>query len=817
LVRVRIALLALLIGVSALLGGPAPGYAQTQQLPGPAAPEAPAPPPRPAPAPAAAQPAPEPVPTVARFGPGSIADIRVTGNERIEASTVRSYMLVQPGDPFDPDRIDRSLKTLYATGLFSDVQIQRQGNSLVVHVVENPTINRIAFEGNRKLNDDTLRGAVQLRPRGVFTQAQAQADRQKLLNLYASKGRFAARVETKIIKLPQNRVDVVFEITEGPITLVSRILFVGNHAYSESKLREVIESREQAWYRLLSSSDEYDPQRVDYDKEQLRRFYLRHGYADFAVTNATAELAPDRSSFFLTFTLKEGARYRVSAVDVSSTLPHVESASLKPIVDISAGDWYDGDAVERNVQALTKAVQNRGIAFVDVKPRVTRDTQKHTLSLVFDVAEAPRIYVERIDIVGNTRTEDKVIRREMRIAEGDAYNDALVQTSKQSLTDLGFFNSVNITQTPGSAPDKTIVNTNVDEKATGQLTIGGGYSTDVGALANVGLQENNIIGTGMNAGINTVLAQLESQVDLNLTDPYFLDRNMVAGIDLFYINDYLQYISEYNEARLGTTLHAGYAFSDHLRQNWTYSAVTRQVYGILPTASPYVAAMGGTTVVSQVGTTLTLDYRDSLVNPHTGWAVRVGADYAGLGGTENYLRPKVDAAYYIPLDALTGTSDWDISINAGAGYLLNFNRNPTDIVDRFFLGGDNLRGFLDGGAGPHAAPPPGAPYFADALGGRFLWTESTQLEFPLPLSPDLGLSGRTFVDMGALSGVRKIYTPACGGACPLIDAPGPRVSVGVGLSWNSPFGLINLDFGIPLIKYAYDQLELFRVGFGTRF
>lgn len=745
---------------------------------------------------------------------GTIADVRVEGNFRIEAATIRSYMLVQPGDPFDADRIDRSLKTLYATGLFADVRIDRVGATLVVHVTENPTINRIAFEGNRKINDETLTAALQLKQRGVFTPALAQSDRQRILDLYAAKGRYGARVEPKIIKLAQNRVDVVFQITEGSITLVSRIVFVGNHAFSEGKLRDVVDSREQAWYRFLSSSDEYNPERVTFDKELLRRFYLRNGYVDIAVTGATAELAPDRSSFFLTFTLHEGARYRIGKVSVNSTLRHVASASLHNDVDISAGDWYDGDAVERNVQALTDAVRQRGIAFVEVKPRITRDPKKHTVELVFDVVEAPRVYVERIDIIGNTRTEDKVIRREMRLAEGDAYNDALVRRSKQVLEDLGYFGSVDIAHTPGSAADRTLLTTTVQEKATGQLTIGGGYSTDVGALANIGLTEKNFLGTGVDAGINTIIAQLESQVDLSVRDPYFLDRNMVGGGDLFYINDNLQYVSEYNEERYGVTLNGGYAFSDHLRQALTYSLVSRRVYGIQSTASPYVADMAGTTWISQVGQTITLDYRDSTVDPRSGWVARLGTDYAGLGGDEDFVRAKIDTAYYIPLAGITGNRDWGIAISAGAGYLFTMG-GRTSIVDRFFLGGDNLRGFLDGGAGPHAAPPIGASYYADSLGGQFIWTQSTELRFPLPLSPDIGLSGRTFVDMGALSGVPKVYVD--GAQAPLVDYPGPRISVGVGVTWKSPFGLINLDLGVPIIRYKYDQLELFRVGFGTRF
>ena len=787
MVRIRAAALASLLGVSAVLLGPAPRPAVAQQKP--------------------------PAPAVLPRG-GTISDIRVEGNERIEAATIRSYMLVAPGDAFDQDRIDRSLKTLYATGLFSDVRIDRVGSGLVVHVKENPTINRIAFEGNRKINDETLRGVVQLKPRGVFTPAQAQSDRQRILDVYAAKGRYSARVEAKIIRLKQNRVDVVFQIIEGPVTLVSRIIFVGNHAFSEARLRDVVNSREQAWYRFLSSSDEYNPERVGFDKELLRRFYLRHGYVDIAVTDATAELAPDRSSFFLTYTVHEGERYRIGSVKVDSTLRHVSGAELLPTVDIKTGSWYDGDAVERNVQALNTAVQRRGIAFVEVKPQITRNPEKHTVALVFNVREAPRVYVERIDIVGNTRTEDKVIRREMRLAEGDAYNDSLVRVSKQTLDDLAYFGGVDIAHTPGSAPDRTLLTTTVQEKATGELTIGGGYSTDVGALANVGLHEKNFLGTGVDAGVNTVLAQLESQVDFSLTDPYFLDRNMVAGTDLFYIDNNLQYVSEYNEKRIGATFTGGYSFSDHLRQALNYSLVSRDVYGILPTASPYVADMHGNTVISQIGQTLTLDYRDSPTDPHSGWVTRLGTDFAGAGGNETFVRAKIDAAYYIPLTGITGDPNWGIAITGGAGYLYSLN-GRTSIVDRFFLGGDNLRGFLDGGAGPHANPQAGDTYYADALGGNFIWTQSTELRFPLPISPDLGLIGRVFADVGALSGVPKVYVN--GQLAPLIDAPGPRVSIGTGVTWNSPFGLINLDIGVPVVRYPHDQLELFRIGFGTRF
>lgn len=742
---------------------------------------------------------------------GSIAAIKVEGNQRIEEGTIQSYMLVQPGDSFDPDRIDRSLKTLYATGLFQDVTLRRDGNTLVVKVQENPIVNRIAFEGNHKLNDEQLRGELQLRPRAVFTPQMAQADRQRILDLYARRGRFAATVVPKVIRLDKNRVDVVFEVNEGETTLVSRIAMVGNHAFSESRLREVINSREQAFYRLLSTSDQYDPEKINFDKELLRRFYLKNGYADFEVKDATAELSPDRKAFFVTFTLSEGERYNVGQVSIDSKLRNLNGDELKPLLEIGTGDTYDGDLVERTTQALQDAVQNRGYAFVEVKPRIARDRAKKIVDLVFDITEGPRVYVERIDISGNTRTKDKVIRREFRLAEGDAFNAATVRRSRQRLQDLGYFNSVTVQPSPGSAPDRAVLNTVVDEKATGELTLGGGFSTDAGALVNVGLRERNLIGTGIDASINGVLAQRRSQIDLSVTDPYFLDRNLVAGFDLFSVRNNNQDIAAYNESRLGGALRLGYEFNEHLRQAWTYTLVSRNVFDVQPGASIYILNQQGTSLLSQIGQTLSLDYRDSRTEPHEGFLVRLGTDVAGLGGTARYVRTKLDGTYFISLERLTGDSDWGIALSAGGGYLAQLGRQEK-IIDRFFLGGDNLRGFQSGGAGPHAV----GGSSVDSIGGRLIYTQSSELRFPLPISPDLGLSGRAFVDVGSLSQVTRI-TSLNNVPTVVTDDATPRVGAGVGVSWKTPFGLINIDIAQAVVKRKYDQTQVFRFGFGTRF
>ena len=773
--------------------------------------------------------------TPAARGPAQSGDtisaIRVTGNQRIEAGTIRSYMLIAPGDRYDADRVDSSLKTLYATGLFRDVSITRDGSALVVNVAENPIVNRIAFEGNHKIVDGTLRPLLELRPRAVYTPELAQADRQRILDAYAKKGRFGATVEPKVIRLAQNRVDVVFEINDGTSTLISRIAFVGNHAFGENRLREVISSRQEAFYRFLSNSDTYDPARIDYDKELLRRFYLTNGYADFEVTNATAELAPDRSAFFVTFTMHEGEQYKVGSVSVDSKLPNLDGATLLPDVEQEKGEVYNGEAVERSVTALQDAAQARGYNFVLVRPRIARNPAKHTVDLVFDVTEGPRVFVERIDIVGNTRTKDKVIRREMQLAEGDAFNAAAVRRSRERLNDLGFFNTVNITSTPGSSSDKADVTVAVDEKATGELSLGGGFSTDAGALLSAGLREKNLIGTGIDASLSGTLAQKRSEVDFSLTNPYLFDRNLVGGIDIFDVTNNNQSISAYDETRRGFALRLGYQINDHLTQAVSYSFVDRNVSNVLSDASVYIQNQAGGSTLSQVGQTLTLDYRDSHTDPHSGFVVRYGLDVAGLGGTSNYVRNKIDGTYYIPLERFTGDSAWSIAVSGGAGYLLDTGQRQENLIDRFFLGGDNLRGFQSGGAGPHSAPlaQGGIVFGSDSVGGRFIYTQSTELRFPLPISSDFGLSGRAFVDVGGLAQVnaaggqfaRDFYNnPIQGGVSQKLFGANnltPRVGTGVGVSWRTPFGLINIDLAEAVVKQRYDQTQFFRFGFGTRF
>ncbi|MFN6955201.1 MAG: outer membrane protein assembly factor BamA [Acetobacteraceae bacterium] len=743
------------------------------------------------------------LPATAQTRPGTVQGIDVVGNQRIEADTIRAFVLFRPGDAFDDDRLDRSLRTIFGSGLFRDARLARVGDRIVVTVVENPIVNRVAFEGNRAVSSDILANEAQLRSRSVFTPQQAQADRQRILDLYARRGYFGARVEPRIIELDQNRVDVVFEITDGDAARVSRVAFVGNRTFSDWRLSEVVTTRESAFWRFLSTADVFDPDRLTFDRELLRRYYLRRGFADVQITGATAELLPDRSGFVVTFTIDEGTRYRVGPIRIESRVNNLDGETLRRALRVSEGDWYDGQAVEQSAEAIGDAANLAGFPFVQVTPRISRDRDAGRIDLVFEVTDGPRAFVERIEITGNARTEDRVIRREMRLAEGDAFIAAQVRRSQQRIRDLGYFGQAEITPSPGSAPDRVNLNVRVQERPTGEISIGGGFATDAGFLADFGIRERNFLGSGVDARLAATIAQRRSQVDFSVTDPAFLDRNLAAGIDIFYVTRDLREVAAYQERRQGFALRMGYEFNERLRQSWAYTLVRRNVFDVLPGASLFIQEQRGVTTLSQIGQTLTYDARDSRLEPRDGYVIRLGTDLAGLGGDVAYFRTRVDGAYFIPLESILGDENFVLAFQASVGYLQPIGGRGDRIVDRFFLGGENLRGFRIGGAGPRDLAT------GDSLGGRLIWTQTTELRFPLPLPQEVGLLGRAFVDVGSLSRVPGGPTVA--------DDASPRVGVGFGFSWRSPVGLINLDFARAVVREPYDQTQIFRFGFGTRF
>jgi len=734
-----------------------------------------------------------------RAGTGQVVrDIQVEGGQRIEVSTIQSYITLKPGEIYSDEQADKSLKALFATGLFSDVNMRMQNGVLQVRVTENPLINRVVFEGIRRVQDDTLRRELTLKPRQVYTRAKVQADTQRIQQVYRRTGRFAATVEPKVIQLPQNRVDLVFEINEGAVTGISRIRFIGNRAFGDSRLREVIQTKETVWWRFLSSDDNYDPDRVTFDREKLRRFYLSKGYADFRVVNAVAELLPNRENFFLTFTVEEGGRYRVGGIDVASEIKGVDGAALRPFVRIASGEIYNADLVEKTVQDMTSELGRLGYAFVDVRPDVKKDREKRTIDVTFSIGESPRVYVERIDVVGNMRTLDKVIRREFRLVEGDAFNAAKLRRTRTRVNGLGFFDKVNITENKGSAPDKIVLTADVTEKSTGELSFGVGYSTSDSVLGDISVRERNLLGRGQDVRVGFTLSARRQQADLSFTEPYFLDRELAAGFDLQRRRSDYTRRSGYTQTTTMGALRAGFPITEYLSETAFYRLKHDEIDDVEPDQSRFIKQEEGGTVTSSVGHVLTYDRRDDKIDPTTGYILRLNQEVAGLGGTQRFIRNIGQAAHYFPV-----ADDVVLSVGGEAGAIYDFGERLR-ISDRFFLGGDSLRGFASGGIGPRETKN------AKALGGQYYYKGDVEMTFPIGLPNDFGIKGRVFSEAGSLWESGETGND-------VLDSKSIRVSVGTGVSWKSPFGLIRVDLGFPLRKEDFDETETFRVNFGSRF
>lgn len=732
-------------------------------------------------------------------GPGSIARIRVEGTQRIEPSTVLSYIDMQAGDPFDPDRLDNALKTLFSTGLFADVSFYQEGSDLVIAVVENPIINQIAFEGNKKVKDADLLSEISLRPRNVLTRTKVQADVERIQEIYRVGGRFSADVQPKIIKRDQNRVDLVFEINEGPQTYISRVSFIGNKRYDDGQLQKVIRSKEERWWRIWSSDDKYDPDRLAYDRELLRRFYLDHGYADFRVESAIAELATDRTDFYVTFTVDEGTRYKVGDIKVESAMPGIPADGYDKQLTFKKGDWYKASEIEKTMAKLTAELERRQHSFVDIRPSVNRKRDKKEIDVVFTFVEAPKVFVENININGNVRTLDEVVRREMAMSEGDPFNLAKLKKSEQNLKDLGFFETATAKPVPGSAPDKTNIDVTVEEKSTGDLSLGGGFSTSDGALGNFSVREKNFLGKGQQLSFSTTLATKRTEFDISFTEPYFLKRDLEAGFDLFHVTRNYQSESSYDSKRTGGALRLGYPLADKWRQNISYYFARNEIANVPSTASIYIQQQEGVRATSAVTQRITYDGTDSKQEPTEGLIARFDTEVAGLGGDAKYVKAKLGGTYYYPV-----IDKWIFSLLGEGGIVESYGGDNVRINERFYLGGPSLRGFANGGIGPRDLTTD------DALGGNIFYRGSAEFEFPSGLPEDLGVRLFVFTDAGSLTELDKTGPG-------IVDSQSLRIASGGGVSWKSPLGPVRANVAFPLAKEDYDDTEVFQFNFGTRF
>ena len=874
---------ALLVGT--MIGGwAAPAIAQVAQQP-PAEPvAAPAPPPAPA----------------TRI----IRSIAVRGNQRLEPETIRSYANLAPGQTYTTESLDQALKDLYATQLFADVTIAGgETGDLVIAVKENPVINRIVLDGNKRLKDDKILPEIKLAPRQIFTRSGARSDVERILELYRRQGRFAARVEPKIVQLDQNRVDVVFEIYEGDLAKVRKINVIGNKAFADDRIRKEMYTRQAGGLLgMLKSNDTYDPDRLAADQQKLRAFYLTQGYADFRVVSALAELTPDRRDFVITYVVEEGPRYKFGTVEADSALRDFPSAKVRSLVTIQPGSWFNAKLVEDAVTGLNEAAGNLGYAFADINPAYDRDADKRLMNITFKVGETPRVYVERIDITGNTVTRDKVIRREFRVNEGDAFNAIKVKRSQDRIQSLGFFqDKLEIKQSEGSAPDRVVLGVNVEEKATGQLALSGGYSSLERFVVQLAVSQNNFMGKGQELSASVNWSRYAKSVELGFVEPYFLDKPILLGGSLFR-RDYSSFNftssgsrnTTYSQVSTGGGLRTGFPVTEFTSFGVRYSLTQDKISldkstfytdpdgtgPLLAQCDPlkagrYLCDEIGTRLTSLIGYSAIFDNTDG-IRPTRGQRMVLSQDFAGLGGDVRYVRTRADATKYRGFGG-----GWIFSAHAEGGYIMPLQKSPGPgrdairLTDRFF--GPQLRGFDIRGIGPRIQSVPYAcndaaclaPTLAtdkgqitDALGGRAYYMGRLELEFPTSSGlKSVGLRPSAFIDVGSLWMIKQpelvdVQKSCASTGFPTQAIPGgaantsctqfnvgtasgyaddathtaagrrelflggsakPRLSIGVGVNWTSPFGPLRLDLAKALLKQKGDDTKLFSFNVGTQF
>ena len=730
-----------------------------------------------------------------------IRKIEISGTMRIERETVLSYLMIKDGDIVTKERLDQALKSLFATGLFADVRLDVDKDGVLkVDLVENPVVNQIIFEGNKRIKSEQLAPELTLRPRAVYTRSKVRRDTQRILEIYKRSGRYSVSVEPKIIERSQNRLDVVFEIAEGPTTYIRKINFIGNKSYDHDRLEDAMMSKEKRWYRFFTATDTYDPDRFAYDQELLRRFYMQHGYMDFAILSSSAELSPNRENFFLTVVMDEGPRYRVGTVKVVSLIKGLEESEIEGEISVKSGDWLNIVKLEDNVLALTNEIGAMGFPFVDVTYKLEKRKDEPVTDVLFEIKEGPHLFIDRINITGNVRTEDSVIRRQFRFAEGDAYNPAKIRRSKQRIENLDFFERVNLDITPSAeSPDVAEVNLDVSEKSTGSLRVGVGWSSYDGPLAEISIQERNLLGTGRSLGAMASVAQERTLFDISFVEPWFLDRELSAGFDVFYLTRNYEERSSYDSEMYGASTFFGWKYSEELSHSVKYTLRRDEITNVDPTASIYVKEQEGERTTSMISQTLFWDYLDNRINPSEGYFFSFSNDLAGLGGDTHYLRTDARFGYYIPL-----SDQWVLGLTTSAGYIYGLGEDVR-LNDRYFLGGGDLRGFEEGGVTARAKVG------GDSLGGNWQFTASAQVMFPLGLPSEFGMKGKIFADAGFAG------KPDNFDASTMWYSSKMRASIGVGLLWSSPLGPINIDFAIPVLKEDFDKTEYFRLHFDTGF
>ncbi len=767
---------------------------------------------------ALAQPAAAPPSTVAPSTPNANANlvnrIVIRGNERIENNTVTSYLPVQVGTRVTDEQTSQAISALFATGLFSNVTISIQGTDMVVEVVENPIVNRVVFDGEKALAEDKLIDEVRVAPRGIFTVNRVQQDVQRLIELYRREGRISATVTPKIVELPQKRVDIIFEIDEGPRSGILDVNFLGNKAYSDRELSNVIVTEPSIWWKFFANNANYDPDRVDYDESQLRDFYRNRGYYDFKVESSVAELRLNRNAFVLTFTVDEGAQYHFGKATVSTELSRLDSQILQRLLPIKQGQLYSDAAIQSAQDSLVYAAGVAGFAFVDVVPEFVRNGDG-TVDVSFKVTEGPKVYVERIDIIGNTTTLDRVIRREIELVEGDAFNQVLVDRSQNNIRGMGFFSDQKIERLPGSAPDRTVLRVAVTEQATGELALTAGYSSVDQLVVDFSVTQRNFRGRGENLSAQIRTGSFQRILNISFTEPKFLGRDLSGGFDIYSFRYDFTREANYTTTQTGGQLRVGFPLSENSTLNVRYAlraddlTVQKLTCNLTDTA---ICSQLGTKITSSVGWTWLLNRtRGDALRPTRGFTISASQDFAGIGGDTRYIRTEANGSWFYGFN-----KDFIFTARGAGGYIDAYAGENLRISDRFFKGGQTFRGFETAGLGPRDTT------FNSSLGGKIYGIGTLELTVPTFLPPQFGIDAALFTDFGTLGGVDPRDKIKCTGNVPPICSDNPAIkdsfalrgAAGVSIGWKSPLGPIQFDLSRVYAKTPYDRTQTFQ--FRTR-
>jgi len=733
--------------------------------------------------------------------------ITVKGNRRIDADTVRSYFHAAPDGRFDDAARDAALKALLATGLFDKVTIERAGERLVVHLTEAPVLDRVAFEGNKKIKDTELTAVVESKPRGTLQRAVVQADVGRIMEAYRHAGRDDVGVVPQIIDRGNDRVDLVYVVTEGAKTTVQQINFVGNSVFGKRQLAAVIKTSATNVLSFLTGGDVYDPDRVAADREQLRLYYRSKGYADASVTSARAEYDPALHGFTLTFSIDEGPLYHFGEINVVSNVPGLDGEQLRRLIVARPGAVFDGNALDKTDEVLAIELAKLGFPFAQAIPRTTRDASAKRIDVAYTIDQGPRTYVERIEIHGNARTRGYVIRREFDIAEGDAYNKSLIDRAERRLKNLNYFKTVNITTKPGSAADRVVLDVEVAEQSTGEFNIAGGYSTTDGLLVEVKLGDSNFLGSGTALKSSMSYGQYARGVDLSASEPYFLGSRVSAGIELYGRQSVSSPYQSYGSDIYGATIQFGTPLTEQIGVQYRYSLYNQNVtldpasLVAAPSLPIQQAALAGSQWVSSVGDTVTYSTLDNNKNPTSGIKSQLTQDLAGLGGDVKFLRTTEDLRYYHPIN-----DDVVSLVRAQGGYITGWGGQQVPLLNSFFGGPTMVRGFAPNGFGPRDLTPGTT---MDNVGGSMYWATTAELQSNIPGVPqEYGLKASAFVDAGSV--FRYSGPTAFPGSAPSLQVANNNIvrsSAGVGLTWASPFGALTVNYAVPLTKAAYDVVQ----------